>query len=405
MSFLLAQLEPYSRSLRTSVIRCAKLEEGRFEVVLEKTPFFPEGGGQPSDRGTVAGQEVLALYRSDSDEVIHLLQGPVSGEVEASLDWPRRYHFMQQHSAQHMLTALASEQFGWETTAIHLGQDRNDIELAAPSLSIEDLRPLECEANAIIRANRTIRIRIASQEEFRELQARSRRLPADLKGEIRLVEIEGVDLNTCGGTHVASTGEIQVCVLLGTEQLRGGTRVFFLAGNGALRLFGDLVERQKALCRALTCGPEEHLAAVSKLKESTRESDRTHDALLKEFSALVGCELSRQGSPAYLHRSEVDREFLRAIASEFRRCNPEGLVLLTAGSDGEGLFLLAGPDHTVEALGPGIARMLGGRGGGASGFYQGKATRIGNSAAALEAIRAGEGSRPASAGGSPPKEA
>jgi misacylated tRNA(Ala) deacylase len=387
VAFLVAQLEPYLKSVRTKVLRCAKIDEGRFEVVLERTPFFPESGGQPSDGGTVAGQQILALYRSDAEEVVHLLPGPVSGEVEAVLDWDRRYHFMQQHSAQHMITALASEKFGWETTAIHLGEERDDIELAAPSLTMDDLRPLECEANAMIRDNRSISIRIASQQEFQELRARSRRLPADLRGDIRLVEIDGIDLNTCGGTHVASTGEIQVCVFLGTEQLRGGTRVFFLAGNRALELFDSLVERQKALCKALTCGPDEHLRAVEQLKDSAQSSARTRRALMEELASLVGCELARQGSPAFLHRAEIDQEFLRAVAVEYRNCTSEGMALLTAGQGEEGFFLLAGPPAIVEALGPEVARLLSGRGGGARGFYQGRAAAVARGTEAMDALR------------------
>jgi Ser-tRNA(Ala) deacylase AlaX len=384
---MLAQVDPYLRSVRTRVSKCSETEEGRFEVLLDRTPFFPESGGQPSDEGTVGGLEVLALCRDDSGEVVHVLPGPVSGEVDAVLDWPRRFHFMQQHTAQHAITALASGRFGWETTAMHLGEERSDVEFAAPGLSIEALRPLEREVNELIRANRPIHGRFVDQAGFAGLGARSRRLPQDLEGDVRLVEIEGVDLNTCGGTHVSSTAEIQVCAFLGTEQLRGGTRVFFLAGDCALKLFDDLLDRQKALCTALTCGPEEHLPALAKLRESAKESERARNSLSRELSALLGRELSRQGSPVFLDRPDADQAFLKAIAIEYRKCAPEGIVLLAGGSGESGHFLLAGPVGAAAVLGPDVAAVLSARGGGSAGFYQGRMARTRDLGKEAEAFR------------------
>lgn len=366
---------------------CGKMEDGRYEVVLDSTPFFPGGGGQPPDRGWIGAGEVLDVHPGPSGEIVHVLGAPVSGEVEARIDWEIRYHFMQHHSAQHIVTATASGSHGWETSAMHLGLDGCDVELAVPGLSLRDLRPLQSEVNALVRSNRSIRTLIAARPQLERLGVRSRRLPEGLEEGIRLVDIEGVDLNTCGGTHVASTAEIQLCVFTGTEQLRGGTRVHFAAGNLALGLFDEMLDRQRLLCQALSCGPGEHPAAVEKLRESARESRRRAEELLAELSRLVAAVLAGQDSPAHAHRREATPSLLRAIASEYRRLRPGGVVLLTAGEGGRGHFMLAGPPDIVSKAGPAVAASLSGRGGGGEGFFQGGARRVDASVEALAAIR------------------
>ena len=125
------------------------------------------------------------------------------------LDWPRRWDHMQQHTGQHLLTAVASDRFGWQTTAFHLGGEVSDVELAVPSLASADLRALEDVIAEEIRRQRAVSARRVSRETYQALPVRTRGLPADISGEIQLVEIEGLDLNTCGGTHLRSTAEPQ----------------------------------------------------------------------------------------------------------------------------------------------------------------------------------------------------
>ena len=164
----------------------------------------------------------------------HVLASPVApGPADLRLDWERRFDHMQQHTGQHLLSAVAQDRFGWATTAFHLGPDVSDVELAAPSLPAADLARLEEAVAAEIRAARAVVPRRVPLEEFRALPVRSRGLPEGFTGDVRLVEIAGVDLNTCGGTHLSNTAEIELVALLGTEALRGGTRVFFAAGGRA----------------------------------------------------------------------------------------------------------------------------------------------------------------------------
>jgi len=201
----------------------------RRNAVLADTLFYPEGGGQPADHGRLGDAEVLDVQKR-GEEIRHFLSHPVAeGSIQLELDWPRRWDHMQQHTGQHVLTAVALRDFGWRTTAFHLGTEWSDIELDVPNLDRDDLDRLEEAVAKEIRAARPVIYRTAEVGDFERLGVRSRLLPDGFEGAVRLVDIEGLDLNTCGGTHCRSTAEIGLLSLLGTEPMRGGTRVFFVA--------------------------------------------------------------------------------------------------------------------------------------------------------------------------------
>lgn len=380
-----AQEDSYRRSLRTRVLRCEPAEGG-FSAVLEDTILFVESGGQPSDRGTVAGAPVLALRAGPGGAVIHVLPEAVSGEVEVTLDWERRYDLMQQHTAQHLITATALSKFGLRTTAFHLGEEQSDIELDTPALAPEVRERLCAEVNGIIREARPIRARRVSREEMASLPVRSRRLPADLEGPIRLVEIEGVDLNTCGGTHLRSTLEIGAVVFAGEERLRGGIRLFFLAGDRVRRRLARALERERGLTDLLTCGPDEHAARVERLLAEVNQLKHEKNGALRELAAQAGATLaSEPGGCAGLQRDGADMDFLLETARSARERAPEKVFLL-AGAMKQGPFVLAGPEDRVGRLAKTVLAALEGKGGGRGGVIQGRAARLDRFDEALKAI-------------------
>ncbi|NLP05286.1 hypothetical protein GX411_04990 [Candidatus Fermentibacteria bacterium] len=379
--------DPCLAVLKTRVAFCEPGGGGLFSAVFEDTIFHPESGGQPSDRGTVAGVELAGVLPGTGGEVVHLLPAPVSGEVELVLDWPRRFDLMQQHTAQHMLSCLALSRFGWRTSAFHLGESRSDIELEVPSLAFEDLAPLEDAVNDVILENRRVTWRHAAPESVDMSEVRSRRLPKDPVNCMRLVEIEGLDCNNCGGTHVSSTGQVRLVKLTATERLRGGTRVFYLAGNRALTWTGEAMLRERRLSRALTCSPAEQADSVERLLERLKDSERRARAISTELAGILGREAAAgDGGVEHLHRDEPDMEFLRTAADTALSVRPGCRLLLTGGRM-EGVFLVAGPvDWTAEA-GPLAARILEGRGGGSGPLYQGRASRLDRTGEALDALR------------------
>lgn len=381
------QEDSYRRSLRAQVIRCEP-GAGGFEVVLSDSVLFLESGGQPSDGGTVAGHPVLVLRQNDAGELVHVLAEAVSGEVEVALDWERRYDLMQQHTAQHLITATALNRFGLKTTAFHLGDEQSDIELATPTLDPAMMERLCEKVNTEIRAARPIRARWVTREEMAALPVRSRRLPADLEGSIRLVEIEGVDLNTCGGTHLRNTSEIGSIVFSGEEHLRGGTRLFFLAGGRVTRRLSQALERERRLSELLTCGPTEHMARIERLLAEAAQLKHERNTALRELAMQAGEKLAGDpGRCAGFSRPGSDMEFLLEVAKTARARAPEKVFLLV-GSGREGPFVLAGPEALVSGLSQAVRETLEGKGGGRGGVVQGRGQRLDRLSEALERIAA-----------------
>lgn len=375
--------DPRLTRLETEVVSTGA-DQGRPFVVLADTILYPEGGGQPADHGTVEGVEVEDVQKVRTDagvEIRHFLAGPApSGTVTVTLDWTRRFDHMQQHTAQHLLTAVADQRFGWHTTAFHLGPHLSDIELDAPDLRGDTLAELEDAVAAEIRAARPVTARRVSHEEYAALPVRSRGLPAGHTGSVRLVEIEGIDLNTCGGTHCSSTSELEALKLLGTEAMRGGTRLFYAAGTRLRRIHGAHHERNAALRTLLGTSDDALVAGVEGKLEQLKGAQRAIRAMEEELAVLSAERLAAgPGRVLVAHWSDRDLPFLQRVAREAARLAPDRVVFLTSGEGEEGAFLLGageGSELDVPAVGRHVAELLGGRGGGSGRIFQGKVTRL-----------------------------
>ncbi len=377
------------RRLRTPVLAC-RPDDDTFLAITSDTLVYPGGGGQPEDRATLAGQPVLAVSPDGDGGWVHRLPRAVPvGPAELELDWERRYDHMQQHSAQHLITALASDQLGLHTMAFHLGAERSAIDLDCSALEPAVLAELDTLVQAEIRAALPVTTRWVEPRELEALCVRSRGLPEGHRGGVRIVSIEGVDRNTCGGTHVANTAELQLVAFTGVERVHGGaTRLHFVAGQRALALLAGGIEREATLTSLLCCGPREHVEAVQRLQVQERAQERQLRLLGGELAeALAASVLSQAvGGLAHLHREIDDLPQLQAIARSALALHPELLLLLTGG-EAEGCFLLAGPTEQVAQLGPQLLPLIAGRGGGARGRFQGRAQRLDLRHEAVEQLR------------------
>jgi alanyl-tRNA synthetase len=303
------------------------------------------------------------------------------------LDWARRFDHMQQHTGQHLLTAVADDGFGWPTTAFHLGEHVCDIELAVATLNPVEIRRLEEAVAAEIRAARPVSARRVSQDAFATLTVRTRGLPAGHVGDVRLVEIAGVDLNTCGGTHVRSTSEIEAIKLLGTEPMRGGTRLFWLAG-GRVRARLAAHEERNAALRVLLGAPDEELARTAEAKlEQLHALEKQVRALEDELADSTAAALAaRPERVVSAHFDGKDAAFLQRLGRRLSSSAPEVAALLTATLGEHSFFLVVvGEAVPLEAqmAGREIAGLLAGRGGGSGRIFQGKAGSLAPRDAAL----------------------
>ena len=373
--------DPYLTRLEVEVLRVGETD-GRPWAVLDDTLLYPEGGGQPADHGRLGAVAVVDVRRVEG-ETRHFLEAPCEpGPAVLELDWPRRWDHMQQHTAQHLLSALALARFGWATRSFHLGPETSDIELDATDaggavLGERELAALEEAAMEQIVAGRPITTRRVSPGEYAGLDVRSRGLPADHSGDVRLVEIAGVDLNTCGGTHLRSTAEIEAVKLLGAERLRGGSRVHWVAG-GRLRRRLAAHESRNAELRGLFDSGDESLVEIAALKLEQLTGARRRVRHLEGLLADARVEaLAASGDPVVAaHFDEADGGFLQRIGRALLERAPAKACLLTASGEKGSFFLVGGGGESgldAARLGPGVAELLEGRGGGSGPIFQGKA--------------------------------
>lgn len=379
------QRDPYLQIDEATVRSCEPAGARRWSVRTTPTILYPEGGGQPADRGVLSSGgravAVVDVQRVDG-EIVLTTTGPVEGDVAVQVAWERRFDHMQQHTGQHLLTAVLQDGFGLATTSFHLGTDVCWIELDGPGLPPDVLVSAEATVAEAIRAARPVRWREVRPEDLDGLGVRTRGLPDGFDGPVRLVEIEGIDLNTCGGTHLTNTAQLEALVLLTPEAAREGrVRLPFLAGGRVRAALHVARTRERVLTDRLKAQPADHVEAVERLLEARRDADKALARTRRELAGVLGEALARSEGVATLHRAEADLPFLQAVASAFGQAAPAALLLATGG-DREGVFLLAGPADDVAAVGPAVAGALGGRGGGAKGRYQGRAGDLSEAARA-----------------------
>ncbi|HEX4825503.1 MAG TPA: alanyl-tRNA editing protein [Candidatus Polarisedimenticolaceae bacterium] len=361
---------PHLDRLTTRVV-AAGTADGRPFVRLDETIFYPEGGGQPADHGRI-GEAAVVDVIARGGEVLHFLDRPLGeGEAGTVLDTVRRFDHCQQHTAQHLLSAILLDRHGLPTTSFHLGAAYTAIEVAG-AVPIGALRTFEREVNLPIREGRRVTTRWVEPEALATLPVRSRGLPDGHRGAVRLVEIEGLDLNTCGGTHVDHLGEIQAIELLDAEPARGGTRLRFLAGE---RVFASL-ERRRALEAALKerigTAPAEFVSVLDGWEAERRRLDRRVREVGEQLADAVAAQIAGAAGP-YLCavRPGATPDELRSLAAAVVRLRPDAVAVLA----GEGCFLVqAGADGPgdVAATGARVRDLLGAKGGGRGKTFQGK---------------------------------
>jgi alanyl-tRNA synthetase len=351
--------------------------EGRPAVVLDRTAFFAESGGQPCDTGSLSGVPVLAVLHQ-RDEVLHVLGGPLQAErVHGRVDAERRRDHRQQHHGQHLLSRAFVELAQARTTSFHLGAAESTIDLDR-DVGEAAARAAEARTNEVVWEARPVRVRTVDRREAGALGVHA---PAEAGDAIRLVEAEGFDLQPCGGTHPRSTSEVGVVLLLGRERYKGGARIRFVCGHRALRAAQDrlaLVERLGAL---LSVPPEGLVDAAQRALDQLEESSRRSRALLERALEAEARRLHAASSstPALIVASYdgwAPAE-LRALAQQVVALAP-AVALLASRADKAYLAFAQSPGlgHDVPALLARAAGALGGRGGGRGDLAQGGGERL-----------------------------
>ncbi len=351
--------QPWLRELDTRITSQREVE-GKYLVVLAETIFYPTGGGQPHDLGTINGIPILDVFEEDGT-VFHVLPEPLEGSsAHGVLDWPRRLDHMQQHSGQHLLSAIFQDEYGYRTESFHLGAEYCSIDITTPDLTLQEQLAAEARANELILEDLPVFTYTLQPEEFGQVPLR--KIP-DLPGPLRIVEIQGFDYSPCSGTHVGKTGQIGLLKILKAERYKGMTRVYFLCGGRALEDY----RRKHEICSelvALLAVPEgEVVERVSADLERRKELEKLVEELQGELLELRARELvSRSEGPFFLELPEASIPEAQRLARAVLNLT-QALVVINLG---ERLVLA----HNLPA-GPNLGQLikdqaqpLGGRGGG-----------------------------------------
>ncbi|XP_037068597.1 alanyl-tRNA editing protein Aarsd1-like isoform X1 [Pollicipes pollicipes] len=379
------QNDSYARKLPATVVSCSPAEgqvilEGKktkvkgYEVILDDTILFPEGGGQPDDRGTIGSSEVLRVTRRGA-EAVHFVRDPLTpGDVvEVTVDWCRRWHHMQQHSGQHLITAILDQLYGFQTTSWALRDTVSFIEIDAAELSRDQLEAAERRANELIREARPVRVTVHQPGDPQLAGVRARGLPDDHTGAVRIVSMEGIDDNMCCGTHVSSLAHLQAVKLLQAERgKKGRTNVHFVAGQRLLDHLGETAGREAHLNTVLRCGPAEHGTILDKWQRSLKTSQRACRQLLRQ---LAQAEVTRFRSAApplgflSVHQPAGDAEFMATVVSLLD--DETVLAVVTVGGEdgGAGSLLVRGPAELVSRVAPKLCQLMDGKGAGKNGRF------------------------------------
>jgi alanyl-tRNA synthetase len=367
---------------------------GRVAVVLDRTAFHAEGGGQPGDRGTLGGVPVLDV-REEGGEVMHLLGGPAPrGRVEGVVDWVRRFDHMQQHHGQHLLSAAFERALGAPTVAFHLGQEACTIDLDCPASRIDDaaLRLAEAAANEAVWKDLPVTARDCSAEELAALPLRKE----PVKGS-RVVVVEGVDASPCGGTHPRRTGEVGAVAVLSAERWGQGTRVSFVCGGRVVQALASARERLGAVARALRCAPAEAPAAASRVAEESLARRKEVEGLSRSLAAAEAERLAARSEGPVVARLDPPLSGAAALRAVAQALVSRGRAAVLGGvEDGRGQLCIARPrgagPHAAEVLREAVA-LLGGKGGGTPELAQGGGPDASRLAEALELASSRMGGR------------
>ncbi len=357
-------------------------------VYLDRTAFYPTSGGQPHDTGRIGSATVLEVV-DEGEKISHRVSGEVAaGAVECTIDWERRFDHMQQHTGQHLLSAVFVELLGAGTVSFHLGQESSTIDIAAASFDAAAARRVEERANALVFENRPVRVSFEEATEAQGLRKASSR-----DGALRIIDIEGYDRSACGGTHVRATGEIGVILIRKLEKIRGTTRVEFLCGMRAARRAAADFEALSGMAQAFSASLDAAPGMLSAHMEAARAAEKRLGKFEIELAAYRGRELyaNTAPDPAGLRRhvsravsGSVDQ--LRAVAQGFTAGSCA--IFLGLVENPPSLLLAASEDAGLDAgkIVKSAITAAGGRGGGTARIAQGSAGSVEALESALGAI-------------------
>ena len=362
-------MDPYLRSFSAEVLSCTE-GKGGWTVVLDRTAFYPEGGGQPGDQGTLGGVTVTDTHEKNG-EVLHYCSGhlPVGETVTGEIDWARRFDLMQQHSGEHITSGIICGLFDCDNVGFHLGAETVVIDFNA-RIAPEKLAEIERRANEVIWENRPFVITYPTPEALKEIPYRSKK---ELTGQVRIVECPGADCCACCGTHVRSAGELGLIKLLSIKPFREGVRIEMVSGRRAYEYCCKAVEQNDAISVALSAKVGETASAVQRVQTELSEARYRLTGFENRMFSERAEALTGKGDVCFFEDGLSPDALRRCCDAVGAVCG--GRCAVFSGADGEGYkyaVSLRGGD--LRAFTKSLNLALRGRGGGKPDFVQGSVT-------------------------------
>lgn len=366
--------QPACKAFTAQVMKEELDEHGKVYVMLNQTAFYPTGGGQPHDTGTINGIEVVDVVEING-EIRHYLAESIEGteQVDCVINWARRFDHMQQHAGQHILSAAFVEQFEISTVSFHLGKDLVSIDIEVDEISTEQLNAVENLANQVILENRPIEVKWVTEDELANYPLRKK---VQAEGEIRLVIIPDFDYNGCGGTHPTSTGQVSALKILSTEKHRGQTRVYFVCGKRVLQQLHTKTTVIKEATQLLSAPEEEIGQAIEKLLTASHSFEKTLKETEEKLLQFEAKELKNQQQGQFITATFEDRSIkeLQKLARLIVAEADDAIIFLVAKNEDKIQFVAAKGkqiEDSMKKVSSAVLPAINGKGGGSDAFVQG----------------------------------
>ena len=369
--------DPFLTEFDARVLACEAVRDG-FAVVLDRTAFYPEGGGQPYDTGVLGGAEVLDVHEK-AGVITHKCASPlpVGETVHGRLDWARRFDHMQQHSGEHICSGLICARYGCDNVGFHMGAESVTIDFNA-DIPWEELLEIEAAANRYIYEDHAIDIQLHRGAELDAIDYRSKK---PLEGDVRIVTFPGTDCCACCGTHVMRSGQVGIVKFLSVQKFRDGVRIEMLAGRRAHRYLSACWEQDVHVAQALSVKPTASLAGVERVLAELSALKLRCARLEESAFAQTAAQYESKGN-VLLFEEEMGGDSLRKLCDAVTKtCG--GRCAVFAGADGAYKYAIGHADGDLRALTKTLNAALSGRGGGKPNFVQGS---VSTSRAEIEAF-------------------
>ena len=359
--------DPFLTEFAARVLACEE-EKGGYAVVLDRTAFYPEGGGQPYDTGVLGGAEVLDVHER-AGVITHKCASPlpVGAAVHGKIDRARRFDHMQQHSGEHICSGLICARYGCDNVGFHMGAESVTIDFNA-DIPWEELLEIEAAANRYIYEDHAIDIQLHRGAELDAIDYRSKK---PLEGDVRIVTFPGADCCACCGTHVVRSGQVGIVKFLSVQKFRDGVRIELLSGKRAHRYLSECWAQDVRIAQALSVKPNASFAGVERVLAEL-SALKQHCAKLEEsVFAQTAAQYEGKGD-VLLFEDEMSGDSLRKLCDAVtNHCG--GRCAVFAGADGAYKYAVIHPGADIRELIKTMNAALNGRGGGRDGFAQGSA--------------------------------